>query len=112
MDEIWVYLPNLQKVKVHITIDAKIKDLKALISERMGMESTNQFEIFEVRNKNYNSKKLLYDGEPVKKILDEQKESMTSINPFRDVIDYMYTRHYYLSKDEEEELYKCDQARA
>lgn len=41
-----------------------------MISEQMGMETTNQFEIFEIRNKNYNSKKLLYDGEPVKKIFD------------------------------------------
>ena len=63
MEEVWVYLPNMQKVKVMISVhDSQIRDLKQLISERMGMESTDQFEIFEVRNKNYNSKKLLYDG--------------------------------------------------
>jgi hypothetical protein len=55
---------------------------------------------------------LIYDAEPVKKIFDEQKESQSSMNPFRDSVDYLYTRHYYLSKQEEEELYKCDQARA
>ena len=40
--------------------------------------------------------------EPIKKIYDEQRESMTSINPFRDMIDYLYTRHYYLRREEEE----------
>ena len=35
-----------------------------------------------------------------------------SINPFRDTLEYMYTRHYYLKREEEEELYKFDQARA
>ena len=113
MEEVWVYLPNMQKVKVMIGVhEAYIRDLKHLISERMGMESTDQFEIFEVRNKNYNNKKLLYDGEPVKKVFDEQRESMSSMNPFRDSIDYIYTRHYYLSKQDEEELYKWDQARS
>ena len=53
--------------------EAQIQDLKQLISERMGMENTNQFEIFEVRNKNMASKKVLYDEESVKKIYDEQK---------------------------------------
>jgi hypothetical protein len=67
-------LPNLQKVKVLISIhDSKIKDLKYLISEQMGMESSNQFEIFEIRKKNYAVKKLLYEDEPVKKIYDEQR---------------------------------------
>jgi hypothetical protein len=34
------------------------------------------------------------------------------MNPFRDTLEYLYTRHYYLPKNQEEELYKCDQARA
>ena len=47
MDEVWVFLPNMQKVKVMVVVhDAQIKDLKQLISDRMGMENTNQFEIF------------------------------------------------------------------
>lgn len=38
VEEISVLLPNLQKVKVNISIhDSKIKDLKNLISEQMGM---------------------------------------------------------------------------
>lgn len=112
-EEVWVFLPNMQKVKVMISVnDSQIRDLKQLISDRMGMENTNQFEIFEVRNKNYAGKKLLYEGEPVKKIFDEERDSLSSINPFRDTVDYIYTRHFYLSKQEEEELYKCDQARA
>ena len=61
----------MQKVKVMMIVyDSQIRDLKHLISERMGMENTNQFEIFEVRNKNWGNKKLLYDSEPVKKIYD------------------------------------------
>ena len=37
-EEVWVFLPNMQKVKVMISInDSQIKDLKQLISERMGM---------------------------------------------------------------------------
>ena len=38
MEEVWVYLPNMQKVKVMIVVhDAQIRDLKQLISDRMGM---------------------------------------------------------------------------
>lgn len=44
IEEITVLLPNLQKVKVLIPIhESKIRDLKHLISEQMGMESSNQF---------------------------------------------------------------------
>ena len=33
MEEVWVFLPNMQKVKVMISIhDSQIKDLKHLIS--------------------------------------------------------------------------------
>lgn len=55
---------------------------------------------------------MLYDDEPVKKIYDEQREAASSINPFRDSLDYLYTRHYYLPREQEEEMYKTDQARA
>jgi len=44
VEEISVQLPNLQKLKVLIPVhESKIRDLKMLISEQMGMESTNQF---------------------------------------------------------------------
>jgi hypothetical protein len=44
VEEIAVLLPNLQKVKVMMSIhDSKIRDLKNLISEQMGMDSSNQF---------------------------------------------------------------------
>jgi hypothetical protein len=44
VEEISVLLPNLQRVKVLIPIhDSKIRDLRHLISEQMGMESSNQF---------------------------------------------------------------------
>lgn len=102
VQEISVLLPNMQRVKVMTPIhDSKIRDLKQLISQQMGMENSNQFQLFQIRNKNYSFKKLLYDDEPVKKIYDEQRESQSSINLFRDTLQYLYTRHYYLPRAQE-----------
>ena len=112
MEEITILLPNLQRVKVLMSVhESKTKDLKSMISQQMGMDSSDQFEVFEVRNRNFAAKKLIYDDEPVRRIWEEQVEAAGSINPFRDTLEYMYTRHYYLKKDDEEELYKFDQAR-
>lgn len=54
----------------------------------------------------------MHDEELAVKILEEQKAMETSINPFRDSFDYMFTRHYYLSNEEENLLYRMDSIRA
>ena len=56
----------------------------------------SQFEIFEVRNKNYSTKRLTYDDEPITAIYDSQQS--INLNPFADKLDYMFSRHYYLAK--------------
>jgi hypothetical protein len=59
-----------------------------------------------VRNKNYSTKRLTYDDESITSIHDYQQS--VCLNPFADRVDYMFSRHYYLSKEEELSLYKID----
>jgi hypothetical protein len=51
-----------------------------------------------VRNKNYSTKRLTYDDESITSIYDYQQS--VCLNPFADKVDYMFSRHYYLSKEE------------
>ena len=48
----------------------------------------------------------MYEDEPVLDIYTQQQS--LSINLFSDKIEYMFTRHYYLSPEEELALYKID----
>lgn len=103
----------MQKMKLKMCIKcSKVRDLKNLLVSNLNLETSGQFEIFEVRNKNLSSKKLLYEDESLSKIYEEQKNATSSINPFRDTLDYIYTRHYYLNTDEEYDLYKNDPIRS
>ena len=44
MEQITTVLPNLQKVKALISVhESKIRDLKFIISQQMGMDSSEQF---------------------------------------------------------------------
>ena len=40
----------------------------------------------------------MYDDEPVFDIFNTQQS--VNLNPFADKIDYMFSRHYYISNDE------------
>jgi hypothetical protein len=40
----------------------------------------------------------MYDDESVIDIFDSQQS--ISLNPFADKLDFMFSRHYYLSKEE------------
>ena len=47
----------------------------------------------------------MYDDESVNEIYNAQK---SSFNFFKDSLDYLSTRHYYLDPEEEYTLYKND----
>lgn len=38
----------------------------------------------------------MYDDELVSDIYKEQQSYLNSINPFKDTLSYLYTRHHYL----------------
>lgn len=104
--EVQILLPNSETVVVKVNAQwDKIKDLKKLIEEKLGLIYGSQFEIFEIKN---NARRLLHEDESVAKIYEEQKSVLGSLNPFKNSIVYLYTRHYYLSSEEEYALYKED----
>lgn len=103
--EISILLPSLQVVKVMVDVkSANISDLKEAVAMNLGLIHHSQFEIFQQRGKD--QRRVMHDDEPVLPIYEEQ--SGFSFNLFKESTSYVYTRHHYLSAEEEFALFKDD----
>ena len=90
-----ITLPNKTLVELRVNADFdKIKDVKKLLSQQLGLICNSQFEIFEIKDK---IKRLMHDDESSNKIYEEQKSVFNTLNPFKDEVIFLFTRHYYLS---------------